>query len=149
MGLTLVATLLIQGPYLILLYALIVFFSFIAREKGFFFHLFRLGWQDWQKLFHTAQSGKAANPGSVGLSVLGVSFGFLLSYFLPFKPYSAFLVLAMFIGLIVLIRKNGYPLSRRSGHCPFWRSVLWFSASEPFLPMTAVGSKPEAPSNRG
>lgn len=109
MGLTLVATLLIQGPYLILLYALIVFFSFIAREKGFFYHLFRLGWQDWQKLFHTAQSGKAANPGCVGLSVLGVSLGFLLSYFLPFKPYGAFLVLAMFIALIVLIRKKRIP----------------------------------------
>ena len=107
---TIVAALFIRNQYLLILYALIVFFSFTSRTKGFFIYLFKLGWSDWQRIFNRKGPKEKLNMGTLSLQVFGIFLGFILAYFIPYKPYGHIAAAILLIaGAVMLTMKKVSP----------------------------------------
>jgi len=107
---TILASLLIRNQYTLILYALIAFFSFTSRTKGFFIYIFKLASSDWQRIFNRKGPKVKPNLGMLSLQVFGIFLGFLLAYFIPYKPYGHIAVAVLTIaGAIMLLMKKVTP----------------------------------------
>lgn len=106
-SLTILASLLVKNSYTLILYALITFFSFTSRNKGFFIYIFKLGWSDWQKIFNRKGPKSKLNLGILNLQVFGLFLGFLSAWFIPYRPYGHIAVaILLMAGAIVLLMKK-------------------------------------------
>ncbi len=94
---------LIENPFIILVFALMAFFSFNAQLKGGVFYLIYLALIDWNYRFKKA---RYLNLSLINLGMFGAFVGFLISYFLPFKPYSSLFMGSLIIILLILTKFN-------------------------------------------
>jgi len=98
----LLLSLFISNPFIILVLALMAFFSFNAQLKGGVFYVFYLANIDW--IFTFKKKAQYLNVAFIFIGLSGVFAGLLISYFLPFKPYSAIIMGIAFLVLMFLLK---------------------------------------------
>ncbi|MFO7918112.1 MAG: hypothetical protein R6V13_08540 [Anaerolineae bacterium] len=99
-GVALALSLPIQNPFTLLAIAAMALLSFTAQLRSGLLYFTVLAAAE----IYRKRQEQRLNLGALSLAIFGLFIGLLISYFLPFKPYSALILMVFFFAIAVLVR---------------------------------------------